>query len=152
MLRVSGLLYGTPFTGCIRVPGPTETPIVRFDSVVEFHRGWRLRFSGTEIGSDAPDAFLEGLAFHERTQVFLGEFLLGYLVLKRHLGMHWFAEPINHAHLNTFGKPGVVSEPYDDYLSAFGFFNMSVPHPCRSSLRCLDQRTEFDFFPGSKRV
>ena len=150
MLRVSGLWFEEPFTGCLRVPDDTGVTIVRFDSVVVTRKGYYTR--RTEVAANERDDLLAGLHFHERTQVFLGEFLLGYLVLKRGEGMSWFAEPINHAHLNTFGKPGVMSQGYESYLEAYGFFNMSVPHPCRSELRCIDQRVEFDFFPSARRV
>src|SRR6185369_8040264 len=110
MFRVSGLFFGIPFTGCIRVPDDTGVPIVKFDAPVDV--GGCLR-RVHEVRADTEEHILSELHFHERTHVFLGEFLLGYLVLKRNEGMSWFAEPINHTHLNTFGKPGVISPAYE---------------------------------------
>lgn len=126
--RVSGTFFGKPFTGTI----------CTVYKAVTFNRTHHLPIVLSAAGSQK---IANGIVFHKRHKVFLGEIMIGWVVDR---GDDWVAEPINHAFLNPDGthEPGRMSAPYQDWDGALGFFRSALPAPCRSHLRVVEQIIE----------
>lgn len=140
LCRVSGKFYDKDFTGRLALTEPIHRRLV-FDRAIETWAGYvSTRNSLSLVRGVERDVLMDGLSFHQRHSIFLGEFCLGWVV---DCGSSVFkAEPINHGHLNPMGEDGKMSEPYALWSDAFKVFHYSVPESCRAFLRANPQTIE----------
>lgn len=141
LCRVSGKFFDEDFTGRIAFKEFGYQKTVVFDRQVKTWAGYvSSRSSLSLVRGVESDGTLDGLSFHKRHSVFLGEFCLGWIV---DYGSGVFkAEPINHARVNPSGADGKMTESYPMWSDAFKFFHYSFAEAIRSHLRVAEQTIE----------
>lgn len=158
LCRVSGRFFDTPFTGRIALE-PYKDPIfgdsekrrdLEFDEnmiftlIIKQHRSSMSLVPGMERKE-----LLNGLFFHMRHAVFLGEFCLGWIV--KFAEGHYKAEPINHHHINPLGLNGLMSESKTDWMDAVRVFYLGMPEQCRTHIQTRTQTIEHILLGEAKK-
>jgi hypothetical protein len=145
LCRVSGKFFDEDFTGRIAFKEFGYQRSVVFDTQVKTWAGYvSSRSSLSLVRGVESDGTLDGLSFHKRQTIFIGDFCLGWVV---DCGDSVFkAEPINHGRLNPTGADGKMTEPFSMWTDAYKFFHHSVPESCRAHLRVADQIIEHTLF------
>lgn len=141
LARVSGRFYDKDFTGRLALDEVVYQKNVLFDQPVKTWAGYIANRSSLSLRRGVEkDGTLDGLSFHKRHAIFLGEFCLGWVVDCG--GSVFKAEPINHGRLNPTGADGKMTDPYDTWSDAFKFFHYSIAEGARPHLRAAEQTIE----------